>query len=310
MKKQTRGTMNMEAWMVINGYLKTNKFKELDYYLEDAAKKQGIVLTVYYNFELPICYGMKKELYFKQYGLKQPDFVLFWDKDVRLAKWLESLGLSVFNSAESIALCDDKSATHQRLSAANIPMPQTIMAPFTYENIGYTEYNFLSYVIEELGFPIVIKECFGSFGAQVYLTANEQQLNQKVQEIGSKPMLFQKFISESAGHDIRLQVVGKKVITAMERYSEDGDFRANISNGGKMKPYQVNKEEEELAIRCCELLGLTFGGVDLLLQEGKKRLVCEVNSNAHFKNIYLCTGVNVAEAMIECMKKIIFSLES
>ena len=83
----------------------------------------------------------------------------------------------------------------------------------------------------------------------------------------------------------------------MYRYSENGDFRANLSNGGKMKPYQPSKEEKALAVRACETLGADFAGVDLLFGD-KGPLVCEVNSNAHFKNIYDCTGVDTAERIL------------
>ena len=97
----------MKAWMVVNEYLRTKKFKELDQLLEQAAQHLGIEIEVFYNSELPIYYGISPKDYFSMFGLTVPDFVLFWDKDVRLATWLTSLGLLVYNSAQSIALCDD-----------------------------------------------------------------------------------------------------------------------------------------------------------------------------------------------------------
>ena len=36
-----------------------------------------------------------------------------------------------------------------------------------------------------------------------------------------------------------------------------------------------------------------------LFDEQGKAYVCEVNSNAHFKNIYDCTGVNAADFILE-----------
>ena len=110
-------------------------------------------------------------------------------------------------------------------------------------------------------------------------------------------MLFQRFLSESAGRDIRLQVVGDQVIASMYRYSTDGDFRANITNGGSMKRYEPSPEEISLALRSTRALGLDFAGVDLLFGADGP-VVCEVNSNAPFKNIYDCTGVNAADAII------------
>lgn len=285
--------------LIVNEFLNTQKFSEHTRWLLQAAEHFHMELEARTNAEvLAVFDSHGRESFQKCYG-ELPEFVLSWDKDIRLAKYFEHLGIPVFNSSKGIENCDDKSLTHLILDSAGIPMPKTVVAPMTYPNIGYTNDKFLNRVIQELEFPIVVKECFGSFGAQVYLCCDEQELKKKVQEIGAKPMLFQEFIHESAGKDVRLQVVGGKVIAAMHRYSVNGDFRANITNGGKMKPYEPSKEEEELAVKVCEKLELGFAGVDLLFTNDNKKIVCEVNSNAHFKNIYDCTGVNTAEAIIQ-----------
>ena len=120
-------------------------------------------------------------------------------------------------------------------------------------------------------------------------------------KLAGKPLIYQKYIEKSSGRDVRIQVVGSKVVAAMYRYSVDGDFRANITNGARMVKYEPNREECELALRTVRALGLDFAGVDILFSSRDKEtadVVCEVNSNAHFKNIYECTGVNVAEERI------------
>lgn len=290
----------MLAWLIVNEYLNTNKFTEHSIWLEQVAREKGIKILTMTNSQCLIKLTLNPEL-----GKIRPDFVLFWDKDIRLAKYIESFHIPVFNNSEAIANCDDKSLTHIILQRSGIPMPKTIIAPMTYPNIGYTNLDFLETVMEELEFPMVVKECFGSFGAQVHLVITQQDLVQLVKVIGAKPMLFQEFIKESAGHDVRLQVVGDEVVASMHRYSENGDFRANITNGGKMKIYQPSDEEIRLALESCRLLNLTFGGVDLLFGKDNHPLVCEVNSNAHFKNIYDCTKVNTAQSIMEYIIKVI-----
>ena len=65
------------------------------------------------------------------------------------------------------------------------------------------------------------------------------------------------------------------------------------------------RAEAELAVRATELLGLDFAGVDVLFgRDGP--LLCEVNSNAHFKTTLECTGVNMA---VEIMRHISRRLE-
>lgn len=291
-----------QGWLITNEFLNSSKYTEINQWLVDAAKKQNIGLDVKTNAQVQIHLGAKE---CAGGGLNQEniDFVLFWDKDIRLAKYLEYMGLPVFNSAGAVGICDDKSLTHLVLQHHGIPMPETIIAPMTFPAVGHTNYRFLDGPAKILGFPMVIKECFGSFGQQVYLVQDKEELLSKVREIGSLPMLFQKYIATSFARDIRLQVVGGRVVAAMYRYSDRGDFRANISNGGKMEAYIPSEEEKALAIACCEVIGLDFAGVDLLFGEEGKPLVCEVNSNAHFKNMYDCTGVNGADEIISYIKK-------
>jgi RimK family alpha-L-glutamate ligase len=294
----------MKAWLITNGFLNSAKFHEINQWLVEAGNRKGIEIIIRSNDQCLVELGEPSFASNEMDGLQErPDFILFWDKDIRLAKQLEWNGFRLFNSANAIEVCDDKSLTHMKLEQAHIPMPKTILAPMTFENIGYTNLDFLDQVIKQLRFPMVIKECFGSFGQQVYLVSNEQECLKKVKELEGKPILFQEFIQTSFARDIRLQVVGDEVVAAMYRYSDSGDFRANISNGGKMKPYNPTQEQIDLAIQSTKALGLDFAGVDLLFSQGDKPIVCEVNSNAHFKNIYDCTGINVADSIMNYISK-------
>ena len=293
----------MKGWLVTNAFLHTHKFTEIHLWLTEAAKKIGVDLIVKTNAEILVQLDQDFPGTKFRKSAEKPDFVLFWDKDTRLAQYLEMKGLPVFNSSKGIALCDDKSQTHLYLQEAGIPMPKTVIAPMTFSNIGYNNLDFLDQVEKELNWPIVIKECFGSFGQQVYLASSAQELKDTVMNIGAKPMLFQEFIHTSKGKDLRLQVVGSQVVAAMYRYSDNGDFRANITGGGKMKPFEPTQKQIDLAVESCKILGLDFAGVDILFGKDKEPVVCEVNSNAHFKNIYDCTGVNVADSILAYILK-------
>lgn len=296
-----KGKVTMKALLIVNEFLNTIKFSEHAQWLLQAANDQGIEMEVKTNAECLVWLNASGAVNTKLPN--QFDFVVFWDKDIRLAAYLEQIGLPVYNSSKAIAVCDDKSMTHLILSKHQIPMPETMFAPMTYPNIGYNNYDFLQQVKDTLGFPMVIKECFGSFGAQVYLVSNEEELYARVKDIKTKPMLFQRFIASSYGRDVRIQVVDGEVVASMYRFSEHGDFRANITNGGSMKRYDPDEAECKLAIECCRHLGLMYAGVDLLFGEHGEPIVCEVNSNAHFKNIYDCTGVNTAQKIMEALRK-------
>ena len=287
----------MKAWLVVKAFLKQKKFDEIHQWLCEAGKKHAIELEIKTNAELlSSCIHNRLALLGQASTV---DFILFWDKDVMLAKTLEELGFLVYNSSFGIEACDNKALTHMYLSGEHILMPDTIIAPMTYANIGYTNLDFVEQVIEQIGLPLVIKECFGSFGQQVYLCNTFESVIERVKQLQGVPFLFQRFIEEADGRDVRLQVVGDQVVAAMERRAKPGDFRANITNGGSMRPYDPSKEEQNIALQCCTVLQVEFAGVDLLFDKAGKYLVCEVNSNAHFKNIYDCTGVNTADYIME-----------
>ena len=64
-----------------------------------------------------------------------------------------------------------------------------------------------------------------------------------------------------------------------------------------MEKYMPTSEEAELALFAVRELGLTFAGVDVLFGKDGP-LICEVNSNAHFKTTLACTGVNMATELL------------
>lgn len=279
----------MTGWLVINGFLHSNKFNEIYSWLKTAFEKKGHTINVYTNIELANITKIENK----------PDFVLFWDKDIPLAKRLEKMGLRLFNSATAIENCDNKALTYIELKGI-VKMPKTIIAPMTYRNIGYNNTDFVKNSINTLGLPVVIKECFGSFGQQVYLAESYEKAIDIVKKT-NEPLIFQEFIAESKGKDIRINMVGNNAVASMLRYN-DNDFRANITNGGSMKNYTPTEKEIEIAQKVCKVLNLDFGGVDILFGKNGP-IVCEVNSNAHFKNIYDCTGVNVADYIGDYIEK-------
>lgn len=281
----------MRGWLVVNGFFCTGKFTELTEMFVAAAERKGICLEVRSNSEI---YTGIFEL---DPAVSRPDFVLFWDKDVILARYLELSGIPVYNSSRSIEVCDDKRKTYLSLLEAGIPIPRTISAPMTYENVGFPSLDFVDSLEGGLGYPLIVKEAFGSFGEQVYMAGNRGELERILKAIEKKPFLLQQYISSSRGQDLRLQVVGDQVVAAMRRYS-DHDFRANITSGGHMEGYEPEEAACLLAVRACQAAGCDFAGVDLLFTEDGF-LVCEVNSNAHFKNLYDCTGINTADYIME-----------
>lgn len=290
------------AWLVVNGFVHTPKFQQLFEWLIVAGRKHNCNLVLKTNTELLPQLPMGSDTLFFQ--KEKPSFVLFWDKDIRLARLLEKHGLRLFNRAESIEVCDDKARTFLELLDAGIRMPKTVIGPKTFRPSGYEELEFLTAVETQLGYPMVVKECYGSFGQQVTLVENRRDLVDCLHNIQNRPCLFQEYLVSSKGHDIRIQMVGDQLVAAMYRYN-DIDFRANITNGGSMEAYNPTPEQVDMARTVMRTLNLDFAGIDLLFGDQQEPVLCEVNSNAHFINLYECTGINTADVILShCLKEI------
>ncbi len=279
--------MNYRGWLLVNSYMNGAKFQNIYRALEDAAAKMDLSLQFRGNGDVPAAlFGRPPE--------ELPDFVLFWDKDVPLARALEARGVPLFNCADAIEACDDKIRTALCLAAAGIPMPETVFGPKTFDENGLTDFAFLDRAGQILSYPMVIKEAFGSFGMQVHLAHDRPEAERIIRGFANRPFLMQRFVSECAGEDVRINVVGGRVIACMARRSVNGDFRSNASLGGEIRAADPPEEAKRLAIRAAEALKLAFGGVDVLLPPGKEPLICEVNSNPHFLSTREATGVDLA----------------
>ena len=279
----------MKGVLLVNHFLSSEHFTTVHKLFLAAAEKMGVCLSVQTAADY-----LREDLTAKDVG----DFVLFWDKDVLLAKRLSSLGVPVFNSAETIRLCDNKGETALALAAHGIPTPKTLIAPMTFEGVGYTKTDFVKKACHALGFPLVIKELYGSFGEQVYLVNGEKEALDRVASLGSRPFLFQALIAESFGRDVRANVVGDRVVAAMLRTGKNGDFRSNIGSGGRGEGFRLSPEGERLAVAAARAVGADFAGVDLLFSKNGFT-VCEVNSNPQFAGTMQYTGVNMAEHILE-----------
>lgn len=285
-----------KGYIIINGFLREEKFFSLYSALKQSADRAGLQLELKTNIELMCDIASGKTVA----NEALPPFAIFWDKDVRLAKTLEAAGMKLFNSAGAIELCDDKSLTHIALMN-RVPQPKTVLIPLTFPRVGYTDCAFLEKIADYLGFPFVIKQCFGSFGAGVYLAHNMDEAKAALMKTAGGAAIAQQYIASSFARDIRAYVVGDKVAAAMLRHNESGDFRANVAQGGKADAYMLSEAQAALAVKTAQLLGCTFAGVDLLFDENGEMTVCEVNSNAHFAGISAATGVNIADKIIEAV---------
>lgn len=282
------------GWMIVSGCLKSEKFNDLYETLSAAASKRNIQLHIKKNSDFCVCATEDSVL-----GMhERPDFVLFWDKDIDLAAALETLNIPVFNGSQAIEICDDKFKTHRALAKYGIRMPKTIKVPFVYSGIEMTDFSFMDMVEAELEYPMILKCSSGSFGEQVYLAHNRKEITETINKYHGESMIIQEYIKSDCGRDLRMYMVGEKCVAAIIRTNEN-DFRANIHLGGYGTTYEPDAMQVELAARIMKIIGLDFAGIDFLFDERNELVLCEVNSNAHFRELYDVTGINAAVNIVE-----------
>lgn len=160
------------------------------------------------------------------------DFAVYLDKDKYVQYLLEKAGIAVFNSARSTELCDDKMMTHIALVNHGIDMPMTLGGALCYSGESQLKKEYLKYIADTLGLPLVVKSCYGSYGQQVHLADNYSTLKEIASRLKNSATLFQRYVKESHGKDMRVIVVGGKAVAWMTRRSEI-DFRSNVEAGGK-----------------------------------------------------------------------------
>ena len=119
-----------------------------------------------------------------------------------------------------------------------------------------------------------------------------------------KDLILQEFVKEASGTDVRILVVGGKVVAAMRRTAKKGEFRANVHRGGfGERIARLPKRYERMAVAAARAIGLDIAGVDVL-ETAKGPSLLEVNSSPGFQELEKATNINVASHMIRmAMKK-------
>jgi ribosomal protein S6--L-glutamate ligase len=204
---------------------------------------------------------------------------------------LEAAGVKVLNPPSAIESAVDKYLGAARLSAAGLLVPRTIACERAKDILQ---------AFDELGGDVVIKPLFGSEGKGIVRVSDREialRVAQSLEQMGAVG-LVQEYIPHE-GFDIRAYVLGDRVVASMRRFAAVGDFRSNVSQGGRAEGVELSQPLVDLARRAVAGMGGAMGGVDLLPARDGRIYVIEVNSSPGFRALEQATGVDVAGATIE-----------
>lgn len=208
----------------------------------------------------------------------------------------EAMGTYPLNGSISITRARDKLRAHQLLSRKNIGMPIT--------GFAHSPSNIKDLIKMVGGAPLVIKLLEGTQGKGVLLAENTKMAEALIEAFRGLDAFFliQEFIKEAKGTDIRCFVVGDKVVAAMRRSAQPGDFRANIHMGGSAEKIKITPQERKMAVQAAKILGLNMAGVDLV-RSHRGPLILEVNSSPGLKGIEGASGLDIADAIIKYVEQ-------
>jgi len=203
---------------------------------------------------------------------------------------LEEAGVRVLNRPSAVVLAHDKLLTARMLRRAGLPHPRTMLVE-------------RHSPIPDLDFPAVVKPRFGSWGQDVRLCHDREELRAMLDDLSCRlwfratGAVAQELIPP-LGHDLRLVVAGGRIVGAAKRIAAPGEWRTNVALGASVVPAEPPPVAAELALAAARASGLDLVGVDLLPTGPGGFCVIELNGAVDFRPVYaLADGDVHAQAM-------------
>lgn len=204
--------------------------------------------------------------------------------------WIEKRGVPVMNSPKAIERSVDKFYTTALLQEAGLPTPETVVCEGTAEAMA---------AALAMG-DVVIKPLFGSMGHGMVRVSDPDVAFRVVRSFEQLRIVFyvQRAV-DHGGRDVRVFVIGGRVLGAIERRAPEGQWRTNVSLGGSARPIELPPSWEQLALRATAAMGADYAGVDLLPSRDGTVFVLEVNGIPGWQGLKQATGIDVAGAIVE-----------
>lgn len=252
----------------------------------EEAQKQGMSLEIIGIADVTV---EADGVYHGQKRLEPCDFVLNRYKYGHIKDEIGALAKRTYNDTAAFSTYINKYMQVKNLKSEGFLMPKYVL--------GSGRSTFAD-MTEKLGLPFVAKGLESSQGAEVFLiTCAEELAALQTAYPSEKEYLFQEYIAESYGRDIRFYSIRGEVVACMTREAVQG-FKANVALGAGVRAYPADEWIRQTARDIYEQTGLDFLGIDLLFGK-EKPYFCEINVMPGIEGMERATGVNVAAKIIE-----------
>jgi RimK family alpha-L-glutamate ligase len=191
----------------------------------------------------------------------------------------------------------DKFYTTALLQEARLPVPETVVCDRADAAMDAIRRMLAS------GGEVIVKPMFGSMGHGLVRIADAELAWRVVRPLEQMRSVFyvQRAI-DSGRRDVRLFVVGGRVVGAIERTAPPGDWRTNVARGGIARAIEPSSDWVDYALAATRAVGADYAGVDLLESRTGGVFVLEVNGIPGWKGLQSATGVDVAASIVELVE--------
>jgi len=213
------------------------------------------------------------------------------DPDVQfeIYRALDAGGALVVNRLDPLLAAQDKFRSSWLLARAGVPTPRAAVAQTPAD---------ATRVLAALG-EAVAKPVAGSLGDGVERVAldpaGRERLSARVGRDGA--VYLQQYVPHP-GEDLRVFVVGGRARALIARHAPEGDWRTNVSGGGRAEAVPLAHGLASVAEAAADALGLDYAGVDVVVGPDGPTVI-EVNGNPSWQGILEATGLDMADAIAE-----------
>lgn len=252
----------MKLWLVYDKFEAERNRRYIDFYFEKC-KEKGIDLS----------------LQIVEDGIdfsRLPHIAIVRTMNPELSEKLEGMGVKVCNSSFISRIANDKWNTYEYLHKNGIRLMDTYLVTDSFTPPYY---------------PMVLKPCMGKGGRDVEIVNNYGEFCAYREKVREKT-IAQKVASDK-GKDLRVYVVGNRIIKGMLRVSEE-DFRSNFCLGGKAIEYELNDWEREEIEKVISLFNISYAGLDFIF-DGGKIIFNEMEDVVGARMLYTHTDIDIVE---------------